>query len=77
MALGISLTVAIAAFVVYSLAPLVGVMDDINPFNPMQWTVGAESLKRGLDVGYSLIAVAFAAVLMVAAVIAFDRRDIA
>jgi ABC-2 type transport system permease protein len=76
MGLGISLTVAIAAFVVYSLAPLVGFMDDINPFNPMQWTVGAESLKNGLAVGYSLIAITFAVVLMSAAVFVFDRRDI-
>ena len=76
MSLGISLTVAIAAFVVYSLAPLVGFMKDINPFNPMQWTVGAESLKNGVDIGYSLIALAFAVVLMAAAVFVFDRRDI-
>ena len=76
MSLGISLTVAIAAFVVYSLAPLVGFMKDINPFNPMQWTVGAESLKNGVDIGYSLIALAFAVVLMTAAVLVFDRRDI-
>jgi ABC-2 type transport system permease protein len=76
MGLGISLTVAIAAFVVYSLAPLVGFMEDINPFNPMQWTVGAESLKHGLDVGYSLISLAFAGALTASAVVVFDRRDI-
>lgn len=76
MALGVSLTVAIASFVVYSLAPLVEVMDDINPFNPMQWTVGAESLKHGIDIGYSVTAVVFAGVLMAGAIVAFDRRDI-
>lgn len=76
MGLGISLTVAIAAFVVYSLAPLVGFMDDINPFNPMQWTVGAESLKNGIHLGYSALAVAFAVALSGAAVYIFDRRDI-
>jgi ABC-2 type transport system permease protein len=76
MGLGISLTIAIAAFVVYSLAPLVQFMDDINPFNPMQWTVGAESLKRGFDVGYSLSAVVVSTVLMTAAVVVFERRDV-
>ena len=76
MALGISLTAAIAAFVVYSLAPLVEVMDDINLFNPMQWTVGAESLRNGLSVGYSAVALMFAAVLMAGALVAFDRRDL-
>jgi hypothetical protein len=33
-------------------------------------------LKRGFDVGYSLIALAFAAVLMTAAVAVFERRDV-
>lgn len=75
-AVGISLTAAIAAFVVYSLAPLVEVMDDINLFNPMQWTVGAESLRNGLSVGYSAVALMFAAVLMAGALVAFDRRDL-
>jgi ABC-2 type transport system permease protein len=75
MALGIALTVSIASFVVYSLAPLVDVMDDINHFNPMQWTVGAESLRRGFDAGYTLAALVFAALLMSGEVMAFDRRD--
>lgn len=76
MSLGISLAFAIAAFVVYSLAPLVGFMEDINPFNPMQWTVGAESLKRGFDVGYAITSLMFAAVMSSLAVIVFERRDI-
>lgn len=76
MALGVALAVAIAAFVVYSLAPLVDAMDAMNPYNPMQWTVGVESLKDGLHVGQSAIALGFAAALMVAAVLAFDRRDV-
>ena len=76
MSLGVSLAVAIAAFVVYSLAPLVGFMDDINPFNPMQWTVGAESLKRGLDVGYGITSLVFAAVMMSSAIVVFERRDV-
>ena len=76
MALGVSLVVAIAAFVVYSLAPLVGFMDDINPFNPLQWTVGAESLRNGFDLDHSLASLAFAAALTAGAVVVFDRRDI-
>ncbi len=76
MALGIALTASIASFVVYSLAPLVDAMEDLNHFNPMQWTVGAESLRRGFDAGYSIAALAFAGVLMACAVAAFDRRDI-
>ena len=77
VALGIGLTVAIACFVVYSLAPIVGVMDDINPFNPMQWTIGSESLKNGLDIVSCIQAIACSLVPMVAATYVFSRRDLA
>lgn len=77
VALGIGLTVAIACFVVYSLAPIVEVMDDVNPYNPMQWTIGAESLKDGLDTWYCIAALATSIVPMIATIVAFDRRDLA
>jgi ABC-type transport system involved in multi-copper enzyme maturation permease subunit len=77
VALGIGLTVAIACFVVYSLAPIVGVMDDINPFNPMQWTIGSESLKNGLDIVSCIQAIACSLVPMFAATYVFSRRDLA
>lgn len=77
VALGIGLTVAIACFVVYSLAPIVEVMDDVNPYNPMQWTIGAESLKDGLDTWYCIAALATLIVPMFATIVAFDRRDLA
>jgi len=77
VALGIGLTVAIACFVVYSLAPIVEVMDDVNPYNPMQWTIGAESLKDGIDTWYCIAALATSIVPMFATIIAFDRRDLA
>lgn len=77
VALGIGLTVAIACFVVYSLAPIVEVMDDVNPYNPMQWTIGAESLKVGFDVWSCIFALATSIVPMIATIIAFDRRDLA
>lgn len=77
MALGIGLTVAIACFVVYSLAPIVEVMNDVNPFNPMQWTIGTESLKSGLDPFACFKALACSAVFMVGAAVVFARKDLA
>lgn len=76
MALGVALTLSIASFVVYSLAPLVGVMDDVNPFNPMQWTIGVESLKHGLSIGSSAIALGCSLVVMLGSIVAFERRDV-
>jgi len=74
--LGVAMGSTIALFVLYSLAPLVDFFERINPFNPMQWTVGAESLRNGLSVGYSAVALMFAVVLMAGALVAFDRRDL-
>lgn len=76
MALGVSLAIAIAAFVVYSLAPLVELMNDLNRFNPMQWTTGARSLQRGVDVGYVFLSLLTASFFSVAGALLFDRRDI-
>ena len=77
VSLGISLSFAIGAFVLYSLAPLVSAIDTINPWNPLQWTIGQQTLFDGLSLGYSVATVACAAVMTVAGFRFFRRRDIA
>jgi len=77
VALGISLSFAIGAFVLYSLAPLVSVIDTINPWNPLQWTIGQQTLFDGLSLGYSAATLACAAAMTVAGFRFFRRRDIA
>lgn len=76
MGLGVGLAFAIACFVVYSLAPLVDVMDALNPYNPMQWTLGADALRSGFAVRDSIWAVLGAAAFLGLALLAFDRRDV-
>lgn len=76
IALGTSIATAIASFVFYSLAPLVGTFDAILPLNPFQWTLGNSPLIDGLDPWYSFVAITVTAAMAVLAVAAFDRRDI-
>jgi ABC-2 type transport system permease protein len=76
VALGISTGLAIATFIAYSLAPLVGWLDATGPVNPMQWTIGTQPLSDGFDVALSLRTLFLAAVLAVAGFPAFARRDI-
>lgn len=76
MGLGVGLAFAIACFVVYSLAPLVDVMDALNPYNPMQWTLGADALRSGFAVRDSILAVLGATAFLGLALLAFDRRDV-
>jgi ABC-2 type transport system permease protein len=75
-ALGVAIGLAIAGFLVYSLAPMVDTFDTINPFNPFQWTVGSDPLTNGVDAGYALDLGLLSALLFVAAVVVFRRRDI-
>lgn len=77
MALGLSMALAIALFVFYSLAPLVSFIDATTPFNPMQWTIGSQPLFNGTSVGYSVSVLATVLPLLFASVVFFERRDIA
>ena len=76
VALGSAIATAIAAFVLYSLAPLVGTFDAILPLNPFQWTLGHAPLIDGLDPWYAIAASGAAVALTVFSARAFDRRDI-
>lgn len=75
-ALGTTVTLAIGFFVLYSLAPLVDVIDATMPFNPLQWTIGTQPLLEGFDWGYSLITIGLTAAFVAATFVLFERRDI-
>jgi ABC-2 type transport system permease protein len=77
MALGLSMALAIALFVVYSLAPLVSFLDATVAFNPMQWTIGSQPLFNGTSIGYSLAVFAVTLPLLYLSIVLFERRDIA
>ena len=76
VALGTSLGLAIASFVLYSLAPLVSTFDALLPANPFQWTLGARPLTDGLDVGYVSGALTVTALVVGCSFVAYSRRDV-
>ncbi len=76
VALGVAFTLAIAGFLVYSLASLVDFFDTVNPANPFEWVVGSDPLTNGLDVGYTVGLVVVSLLLFAGSAIAFRRRDI-
>lgn len=76
VALGSAVATAIAAFVLYSLAPLVGTFDAVLPLNPFQWTLGSTPIVDGVDPAYVLVCVAVVTALVLGSVAMFDRRDI-
>lgn len=77
IALGISMSVAIATFVFYSLAPLVSAFESLLSFNPMQWTIGTNPLQSGLHIGYTMLIILLSGVLFTGTFEIFQRRDIA
>lgn len=74
--LGGGLGVAIAAFVLYSLAPLVSFLEHLLPVNPFEWTIGQTPLANGLDPWLAMVTLVVAGVLFAGAFIGYDRRDI-
>jgi ABC-2 type transport system permease protein len=76
IALGGGIALAIAGFLFYSLAPLVHTFDKIASINPFQWTLGSDPIRRGIDVGYTILCLLVAVAFYFAGVIAFNRRDI-
>ncbi len=68
VAIGATITLALAAFIAYSLASMVDFFENINPANPFEWALGFNPLVNGLDVGYALRLLLLSIVLLVAAV---------
>lgn len=49
VATGLTITVAIAALLFYSLAPIVDTFDYLTPFNPMDWAINGNPLSQGIS----------------------------
>ena len=75
-ALGISVGLALALFVLYSLAPLVDTFDTVLPYNPFQWTLGSNPLTTTFTAGSLIKPLAVAAAALAGAVAVFQRRDL-
>lgn len=75
-ALGISVGLALALFVLYSLAPLVNTFDAVLPYNPFQWTLGSDPLTTAFTPGSVLKPVGVAILALAGAIAVFQRRDL-
>ncbi|RKO25610.1 ABC transporter permease [Pseudarthrobacter phenanthrenivorans] len=73
---GIPALVAVIAYIVNGLAPLVDWLADIQEFSPFYQYIGHDPLRNGLDAGSVAIAAATAVVLLALAVLGFRRRDV-
>ncbi len=76
VAVGAAVALALAAFLLYSLGPLVDGLRPWLKFTPFQWALGNDPLRNGLSPGYTAVLLAGSVLLFVLSVVAFRRRDV-
>jgi len=76
VAVGVSAAAAVAAYLVSSLAAIVHGLQPLRQVSPFYHYVAPDPLRHGLDVAHTGFLVVLAIVAWVAAVVAFDRRDL-
>lgn len=74
--LGVGIGLALGAYLLDSLAPAADWLEPWQPASPWYWLFGNGPLTHGIDIGYAALSVGLTAVLVVAAVLVFERRDI-
>lgn len=76
-AIGLTSALAVAAYLVNSLAPLVPAVKDIQPISPFYHYAVSDPLRSGLGIGHLAILLSILIVASAVAPPAFDRRDLA
>jgi ABC-2 type transport system permease protein len=76
LAAGIASALALAAFLLSSLAALVEGLERFRPLSPFWWYSGHDPLRRGLEPLHVVLLVAGIVVFTSAAVAVFGRRDV-
>jgi beta-exotoxin I transport system permease protein len=73
---GVAAGLAVVAYLVNALAPLVGWLEPIRKASPFFQYLGHDPLRTGVSVAAIAVAAASTAVLVSMAVIGFERRDV-
>jgi len=76
MAIGVPAAFGVATFFVNGLAPLSSVLEAWRPLTPFYYYNALEPIRNGLDPAHTLVLVALTAILGIAAVLSFERRDL-
>lgn len=77
LAAGVASGSALAAYLLTSIAALVEGLKRFRPLSPFWWYSGNDPLRHGLDLSHVGLLVGATLLCLTAAVIAFDRRDLA
>lgn len=75
-ALGVAGVVAVASYVIRGLSENVSWIRPLRWISPFQYYLGPDPLHRGFNIGYLAVLLIVSAVLVVVAMVTFDRRDV-
>ena len=65
------------AYFLNAVAPVVEVLEPFRKLSPFYYYISAEPLRNGLDPAHAAVLIGLTVVLLVVALVAFERRDIA
>ena len=68
---------ALTTYFVYALVPLVEGLDVMEKVSPFYYYIGGDPLANGLDLAHAAVLIAMTSALLVAAIVTFERRDLA
>ncbi len=77
LAVGVSSALAVGAYLLNALAPLVKSLKDYQGFSPFDWYIGNDPIVNGVRLSDVALLVGGSVLFLVLAVIFFRRRDIA
>lgn len=77
LARGTAVVLAIAAYLISSLADLVGWLKAVRPASPWYHTLGIDPLANGFSAAHLLVPLGLTAVVLVIGIYVFSRRDLA
>lgn len=77
LAIGLAAAGAVLAYFVNSLAPLVEVLDTLQPLSPFYHYAVSDPLRSGIEATHALVLLGVAGAAAAVAVVAFERRDLA
>ena len=77
LAIGATGALLVVAYFVNALAPLVDMLDRLQGLSPFYYYISNDPLRHGLDFGYAAVLAVVAVAAFAAALVTFERRDLA
>ena len=77
LSIGITGGIAVTAYFVYALAPLVEALEPAEKISPFYYYIGGDPLANGLNLAHAAVLVGITAALLAVAIVTFERRDLA